>query len=163
MKKTPDIESRSQIPKSDLQKYWGVMTLYEKFEHIVVLILSIVISIIVVFALLQLIYEVVSLITVGLFDPLDHKIFQTVFGMIMTLLIAMEFKHSLLTVLERRSHVVQARGVIMIALLALARKLIILDFSLVKPEKLAALGFVVLVLGIVYYLLKRCSTMKVEN
>jgi len=70
----------------------------------------------------------------------------------------LEFKHSILKVLERKSHVVQARAVILIAILALSRKLIILDFSLVKPEKLVALGFVVLTLAIVYYLLKKCES-----
>lgn len=47
----------------------------------------------------------------------------------------------------------------MIALLALARKIIILDFSATDAERLAALGFMVLVWGIVYYLLKRSSTL----
>jgi len=70
--------------------------------------------------------------------------------MIMTLLITMEFKHSILTVIKRNDHIVQAKAVIIIALLALSRKLIILDFNTIKYEKLAALGFVVLILGIVY-------------
>ena len=150
------IEDRKNIPCSDTKKYWMVMTLYERFEHTVALILSAIISLIIVFALLQLVREVVTLlITDILFTPLDHGVFQVIFGMIMTLLIALEFKHSILKVIERRSHIIQARGVIMIALLALTRKLIILDFATIKPEKLFALGFVILILGIVYYLLRR--------
>jgi uncharacterized membrane protein (DUF373 family) len=132
------------------------MTFYERFEHVVTIVLSIIISIIIIFALLQLIREIfLLLITDVLFTPLDHGVFQVVFGMIMTLLIAMEFKHSILKVLERQSHIIQARSVIIIALLALSRKLIILDFSAVKSEKLAALGFVILALALVYYLLKK--------
>jgi uncharacterized membrane protein (DUF373 family) len=73
--------------------------------------------------------------------------------MIMTLLIAMEFKHSILKVLERKSHIIQVKTVILIAQLALARKFIILDFATTSAIKLASLGFAVLVLGVVYYLL----------
>jgi len=147
------------MPQMDVRKYWSVMTLYERFEHLIAIVLSAIISIIILFALLQLIREVYELlVSKVLIAPLDHGVFQVVFGMIMTLLIAMEFKHSILKVLERQPHVVQAQGVIMIAMLALSRKLIILDFSKVQPEKLAALGFVILVLAVVYYLLKKGDT-----
>jgi LPXTG-motif cell wall-anchored protein len=40
-------------------------------------------------------------------------------------------------------------------MLALTRKLIILDFATINSEKLFALGFVILVLGVVYYLFKK--------
>jgi len=150
-----DINQRTQRPRSDTAKYWTVMTLYERFEHIVALVVSAIISLVILFALFQLIREVFFLLISDiLIKPLDHSVFQVLFGMIMTLLIALEFKHSILKVLERKSHIVQARAVILIAILALSRKLIILDFSLIKPEKLAALGFVVLTLAIVYYLLR---------
>ncbi len=140
------INERDKSPRSDIKKYWAVMTIYERFEHLIAITLSAIISIVIIFALLQLIREIFNLmVTDILFTPLDHGVFQVVFGMIMTLLIAMEFKHSILKVLERKSHIIQARGVIMIAMLALTRKLIILDFSSIKPEKLAALGFVILV------------------
>ncbi len=150
------IEERQCVPRSDTRKYWAVMTLYERFEHTIALILSTIIGIIIVFALLQLVREVISLLIADiLFTPLDHGVFQVIFGMIMTLLIALEFKHSILKVIERHSHIIQARGVIMIAMLALTRKLIILDFATTKSEKLFALGFVILILGVVYYLLKK--------
>lgn len=150
-----NIENRIDCPETDIKKYWGVMTLYERFEHIIAIILSVIISIIVILALAQLVRDVYNELILNALNPLDHKVFKTIFGMIMTLLIAMEFKHSILTVLHRNAHIVQARAVVIIALLALARKLIILDFSAVKPEKLVALGLVILVLGIVYYLLKK--------
>jgi uncharacterized membrane protein (DUF373 family) len=149
-----EIIDRKECPASDTKKYWAVMTLYERFEHVIALLLSSIIAVIVLFALLQLVREIFILMISEAFKPLDHAVFQVVFGMIMTLLIAMEFKHSILKVLERKSRIVQARGVVLIALLALTRKLIILDLSVVSPWKLAALGFVVFVLAVVYYLLK---------
>jgi len=151
-----NIDERIKAPRTDTQKYWKIMTWYERFEHTIALVLSLIISLVIIFALLQLVREVITLfISDFLFTPLDHGVFQVIFGMIMTLLIALEFKHSILKVVERQSHIVQARGVIMIAMLALTRKLIILDFSSIKPEKLAALGFVILILGVTYYLLRK--------
>ncbi len=150
-----DIDKRKCRPLTETQQYWSVMTFAERFEHVVALVLSFVIGVIVLVALWRLIHQVFMLLVLGVLDPLDHKVFQAVFGMIMTLLIAMEFKHSILKVLERKSHIIQVRTVILIAQLALARKFIILDFATTSAAKLAALGFAVLVLGAVYYLLDR--------
>ncbi|MEW7979151.1 MAG: phosphate-starvation-inducible PsiE family protein [Candidatus Sedimenticola endophacoides] len=130
------------------------MSFYERFEHVVALVLSAVISVIILIALWRLVSEVFSLLVLGILDPLDHQVFQVIFGMIMTLLIAMEFKHSILKVLERQAHIIQVKTVILIAQLALARKFIILDFAGTEATKLAALGFAVLVLGAVYWLLQ---------
>ena len=126
---TQGIEDRDCRPASDTRQYWGVMSFYERFEHGVALILSAVISVIILIALWRLISEVFSLLVLGVLDPLDHRVFQVVFGMILTLLIAMEFKHSILKVLERQAHIIQVKTVILIAQLALARKFIILDFN----------------------------------
>jgi uncharacterized membrane protein (DUF373 family) len=149
-----DIDKREEKPLSDTQQYWKVMTFYERLEHIVALILGAIISVIMVLALLHLIHQVfVQLVLVGL-DPLEHRVFQSVFGMIMTLLIAMEFRHSIIEVLHRHGHIIHVKTVILIALLALARKFIILDSIRMDAGEISALGFVTLVLGIVYWLIK---------
>jgi hypothetical protein len=65
----------------------------------------------------------------GAIDPLDHEVFQAPVGMVMTLLIAMEFKHSVIRVALRRSNIVQVKTVVLIALIALSRKFVILDIK----------------------------------
>jgi uncharacterized membrane protein (DUF373 family) len=47
--------------------------------------------------------------------------------MIFTVIIALDFKRSLLLVAQRTDSVVQVRAVLLIAILAIVRKLIILD------------------------------------
>jgi uncharacterized membrane protein (DUF373 family) len=69
-------------------------------------------------------------------------------------LIALEFNHSLLGVLERRHSIVQVRTVVLIALLAIARKFIILDLKEAEPPLLVALGAAALALGAVYWLVR---------
>ncbi len=146
------ISARSEKPRG-IKEYWSVMTFYERFEQIVLLILSFIISLVILFALVQLLVNVYSILMVGILNPVDYKIFQIIFGMIMTLLIAMEFKHSIIKVLERRSHIIQVKSIILLALLALARKFIIINIEITEPLKLVALSLSVLVLGIVYWLL----------
>lgn len=135
------------------RREWSVMTFYERFEQVVVLLLSAVIAAIIVTSLLQLIQIVFTLLIIEAFNPLDHKVFQTVFGMIMTLLIAMEFKHSIVRVALRRDSIIQVKTVILIALIALARKFVILDPD-VSPGKVAALAGATLALGVTYWLLR---------
>lgn len=74
--------------------------------------------------------------------------------MVMTLLIAMEFKHSIVRVAMRHGSIVQVKTVVLIALLALSRKFVILDTAATGPAQVGALAFATLVLGIVYWLLR---------
>jgi uncharacterized membrane protein (DUF373 family) len=148
------ISAREKKP-SGIKECWPVMSLYERFEQIVLMILSFIISLVVLFALLQLLINIYSLLIAGVLNPMDYKIFQVIFGMIMTLLIAMEFKHSIIKVLERQSHIIQVKSIILLALLALSRKFIIINLETTEPLKLVALSLAVLVLGAVYWLLSQ--------
>ncbi|MDZ6795466.1 phosphate-starvation-inducible PsiE family protein [Escherichia coli] len=132
---------------------WAVMTFYERFEQVIELVLSAVIAVIIVVSLLQLMSIVFTLLILDAFNPLDHKVFQTVFAMIMTLLIAMEFKHSIVRVALRRDSIIQVKTVILIGLIALARKFVILDPE-ASPGKIAALAGATLALGVTYWLLR---------
>ena len=80
--------------------------------------------------------------------------FQAIFGMIFAVLIALEFKRSLLVVAERQSNVVQVRTVVLIALLAMLRKLIIIDPSSTNALQVMALSSGILALGAVYSLVR---------
>lgn len=136
-----------------MKEQWRLMSFYERFEQVIALTLSAVIAVIIVISLFQLIRTVVMLLIVDAFSPLDHSVFQTVFGMIMTLLIAMEFKHSIIKVVLRKESIIQVKTVLLIALLALARKFIILEPD-IAPGKLAALAATTLALGVTYWLLR---------
>jgi uncharacterized membrane protein (DUF373 family) len=130
------------------------MTYYERFEHVVAFILSLVIAVVIALATLQLLAQVVPMLLSGAIDPLDHEVFQGLFGMIMTLLIALEFKHSIIRVALRRESIVQVKTVVLISLLALSRKFIILDSKATEAGTIAALALATLVLGVVYWLLR---------
>ena len=133
---------------------WELLTLYQKFEHAVILLLTALIAIVVAVAVWNLALKVgISIISSG-FDPTDYEVFQAFFGMIFTVIIALEFKRSLLVVAERRHGVVQVRTVVLIALLAVVRKLMIIDLSTTDAQQLLALSAAIVALGSVHWLVR---------
>ena len=133
---------------------WPLMTAYERFEQVVALVLSFIIAAVIVLALVQIVVRVLPLLVGGGVDILEYGVFQALFGTIMTLLIAMEFKHSIIRAALRQESVIQVKTVILIALLALSRKFIILDTAATEAATIGALAGATLVLGIVYWLLR---------
>jgi uncharacterized membrane protein (DUF373 family) len=130
-------------------------SLYQWFERVVVLFLTFLIAVVVVAAVWTLSLKILfGLVLAGGLDPSDFRVFQAVFGMIFTVIIALEFKKSLLVVAERREAVVQIRSVIVIALLAICRKIIILDLNETDALHTLAFATVILALGVVYWLIR---------
>ncbi len=132
---------------------WSALSFYEKFEQTIALALGAVIAVIIIFLFLQLIRAVFIMLVLESFNPLDQGVFQAIFGMIMTLLIALEFKHSIIRVAMRRDSIIQVKTVVLIALIALSRKFVILEAD-TSPAKIAALSAALLSLGLVYWLLR---------
>jgi hypothetical protein len=90
----------------DLKEEFRLLSLYQRFEHVVIMVLTALIAIIVIAAVRNLSLNIsFGLVLTGSLDPSDYSVFQAVFGMIFTVIIALE----------------------MIALLAVCRKVIILD------------------------------------
>lgn len=136
-----------------LRNDWAILTYYQRFESSVALVLTLVISLIILVALFRLTFDVGIGLLAGVLDPLDHRVFQVVFGEILTLLIALEFNHTLQYVVTRQQSIIQTKVVLLIGLLAIARKFIILDLSEVSPGQLLGLAGVTLALGIAYWLM----------
>ncbi len=138
---------------AEMRRTWGLLGAYERFEQVIAWALAAVIAVIVAVSLIQLVRTVYVLLVIDAFNPLEHAVFQSVFGMIMTLLIAMEFKHSIVRVALRRDSIIQVKTVVLIALIALSRKFVILDPD-TSPAKIAALAGAALALGGVYWLVR---------
>jgi uncharacterized membrane protein (DUF373 family) len=139
----------------DAREKFRLLSLYQQFEHVVIMFLTGLIAVIVIAAVWNLSLKILfGLVLSGSLDPSDYSAFQAVFGMIFTVIIALEFKKSLLVVAERRDTVVQIRSVVMIALLAICRKVIILDLTETDALHILALAAAILALGVVYWLMR---------
>jgi uncharacterized membrane protein (DUF373 family) len=138
----------------ETREAWPGMTVYERFEQVAALVITALVSVLIAAALLHLTWDVLFLVLAGFADPAEKGVFQAVFGMIMTVLIALEFNHSVRGVLERRHGIVQVRTVVLIALLALVRKFIVLDAAHIDPVTLIGMAAAVLALGAVYWMMR---------
>jgi uncharacterized membrane protein (DUF373 family) len=96
-----------------------LLSLYQRFEHVVIALLTAQIAIVVVVAIWNR-RRFRSFRLFGIPGRLWHDL---------QVIIALEFKKSLLVVADRRDSVVQIQAVVMIALLAVCRKILILDLA----------------------------------
>jgi uncharacterized membrane protein (DUF373 family) len=133
---------------------WNTLSFHERIEQVIAMMLTGLITIIVVIAIWDLTKEVFYLATRGFLHPLEHRIFQVIFGQIMTLLIALEFKHSIVKVVAHGESIIQVKTVLLIALLAVSRKFIILDPDKYSAQTILALAAVLVGLGITYWLIR---------
>jgi uncharacterized membrane protein (DUF373 family) len=137
---------------------WSHLGLYQRFEQVVVLVLGILISVVIVVAMFNLLRSLWALLQQGVLDPARPEVFQSLFGMIMIVLIALEFNHTILGILERGLSVVQVRAVVLIALMAVLRKFIVIEVAEADAMLLFALSAATLALGGIYWAVREQDT-----
>ncbi|MGE0259195.1 MAG: phosphate-starvation-inducible PsiE family protein [Alphaproteobacteria bacterium] len=135
-----------------LRRDWHDFTSYERFEQVVARILLAATTVIMLYTLALALIDLVRDLGLGM-EFLESQVLQDAFGSFLTVLILFEFNHSIALSLRTRTGVIQARVVVLIAILVVARKLILVDFKSVDIETLAGLGGVGLLLGMLYWLL----------
>ena len=136
----------------DVRRDWPMLGQYERFESLITVLLCVVIGAAIVVAFYRLVVSVIDTLVLRSLNPLDHAVFQQVFGEIMTLLIALEFNHTLQYTVTPQRGIIQTRIVILIAILALTRKIIILDLSTLTASAMVGLAALTLGLGVAYWL-----------
>lgn len=127
------------------------MGLYGRFERVVGLVLSVCVSLVILFALLHLIQGLVASFAAGL-GEFDYGVFQSLFELILTVLIALEFNHSLTEVVKGKGSLIQVKTVVLIGILVVVRKFILIEIDSMSAVVLFSLAAAILALGIVYWL-----------
>ena len=85
-------------------------------------------------------------------DILEPTAFRTLFGMIFIVLIALEFNRTIVHSLSQAVATAQIRGVVLIAIMVVARKLIVSDPKELTFETAMGMAALLLALGMVYFL-----------
>lgn len=85
-----------------------------------------------------------------------NKTLIEIFGLFLNILIALELLENITAYLKK--HVVQVELVIVTSLIAVARKIIIFDFSKATSLDLIGLAFAIFALSISYWLIRRMNT-----
>jgi uncharacterized membrane protein (DUF373 family) len=135
-----------------LKRQWGDLTAYERFEQIVSRFVMLLISVVIVYSLIIASINLFNQFTLDLAFA-DVTALKDVFGSILTILILIEFNHSIALALSKRSGVLQARYIVLITILVIARKVILLDFSTASFESLIGIGGLALAFGLLYWLI----------
>ncbi|GBQ83365.1 phosphate-starvation-inducible PsiE family protein [Asaia krungthepensis] len=135
--------------------FFKVSSLFDLFEECAMLILTLCVMVVAALGLVHVIYAVFDMIRTTTLTPSNPAVLQSLFGLCFTVLIALEFKHSILVAPDTPSHsLVRMRSVLLIGMMATVRKFIVLDLSSVDVLQVLALSASVLALGICYWLVR---------
>lgn len=126
--------------------YWA-----EFFENAIAKVLLVAIVLISLYALLDLLVALVQIMFSTHLGSLG-KTLISIFGLFLNLLIALELLENITGYL--RKHVLQVELVIVTAIIAVARKLVILDMEKTSDLDLLGLGGAILALTIGYFIIR---------
>jgi uncharacterized membrane protein (DUF373 family) len=140
------------MPNLGLQRDWKQLLSYELFERVASRIVMLFIAIIIVYTLILMAMTLFDQIK---FSPayIDTESLRDVFGSILSILILIEFNHSIALAISRRTGILQARPIILITILVIARKVILLDFSAATFEQMIGIGAIALAFGLLFWLI----------
>jgi len=112
------------------------------------------------FVTLEIVYGFVSVVFPGDALPIRDVVMSDdemlgILGMFLTVLIALELIETVEVYF--RKHSIHVEIVVLVAIIALARKVIILDLTKYDPLVLFALGLLILALGATYFLVRKAA------
>lgn len=116
-------------------------------------------SIMMLLVILLAVYQLGSFLFIELTNPspsdYSGRILFTIFGLFLNVLIAFEILENITAYLKK--HVIQVELVIVTSLIAVARKIIILDLEKKSGMDLVALGVAVLALSVSYLIIRKVA------
>ena len=132
-----------------------VSKVLDSFELGIVLVLVALMSLVVLFASIDLAWTIVRDLLAPPFLLMTLEGLLDTFGAFLLVLIGLELLESIKAYLEE--HVVHAEVVILAALIAMARKVIVLDFKELEPMMALGIATLIAALAAGYYLMKRAG------
>jgi uncharacterized membrane protein (DUF373 family) len=127
-------------------------TPYEWFEQIILGIIVFIMSLVIIYSLVLATITLADDLVSGI-GSMETSALKDTFGLILTVIILVEFNHSIVLAIRQRSGAIQVRIVVLITIMVLARKLVLLDYTTASVETLLGLGALALSLGGLYWLI----------
>jgi uncharacterized membrane protein (DUF373 family) len=136
-----------------------MMKMLRAFERAIVTALLVMMMLIVLLSCIELAVLIVQqILQGGRFGLLDINELFTVFGFFLMVLIGLELLETVKMYLQEE--VVHAECTFLVAIIAITRKVIILDVKEVEPGSLLGIAALVIALAAGYFLLKRAMQQK---
>jgi uncharacterized membrane protein (DUF373 family) len=125
----------------------------DKFERLITLALIVMMSVVVVLAAIELAWILIKDVLTPPVFLLEISELLELFGLFLLVLIGIELLHSVRTYLVHRE--IHLRAVLAVALIAIARKIVILDPEKLEKEPLLGIAAVIVALTFGYYVVQR--------
>lgn len=133
-----------------------MIKLISGFEKTLYGILLFLLGIVLIASVMDLAYIIFTYIfDEQVFPLLENKEILSIFSLFLLVLIGIEFFETILAYLKE--NVIHVEVIIMVAVIAVARKVIVLDTSEATNSHLIGLSLLMLSLGVAYYLVKRSN------
>ena len=135
---------------------WRRFADYAQFERLALGCVLVILSVISVYAMVALVIKLTGDFTLGE-AFLEKAALQDTFGAILTILIVLEFNHSVYAALTHKTGAIQVRTVILLTVLVIARKLMLQDFNAMTMQTFLGFGALLLALGVIYWLISNAD------
>jgi uncharacterized membrane protein (DUF373 family) len=133
-----------------------MLQVFNRFERGVYSIILVLLIAVIALSMISLVYAMVVTILSPPVLLLTSTELLDIFGVFMLVLLALEFFESIRVFL--RDNVIKFELVIVIAITAISRKIILIDYNTTSDLHLIGLGVLVFSLAAGYYLLRRANT-----
>ena len=121
-------------------------------EYALILAILIVISVTLVLAFVDIVYEIKQRILQPPKFIIDADGLMDLFSLLLVLLIGLELLETIKAYLK--DDIVHVEFIILVAIIAIARKVIVWDFKKYSSEELLSLAAMIVALGVTYFLFK---------
>ena len=129
------------------------MSYLDQFQKAILTVLMALMSLVVLLATLELIY----ILAIDILSPpillLEINELLSIFGYFLLILIGVELLETFRIYLQE--HAINVQVVFLVAIIAVARKVIILEFDKTQDLTLIGMGFIIISLASAYYLVKK--------
>jgi len=129
--------------------------IFKYFEKLLIWGILISISVILIFAFIDIVYVIYQ----HLFAPpifiINAKGLMNLFSLLLLLLIGLELFETVRAYLKE--DIVHVEFIVLVAIIAIARKVIIWDFEQYNTQELISLAVMILALGIAYFLIRKAD------
>lgn len=122
------------------------MHIAHRFEQAMAVTLAVLVAVAAIVSAAMLLVEVYLFVISTTDGSFDSEGLKTIFAHALLVLIALELNHSILRSLGTTCAIIQIKTILMIALLAVLRKLLVLDYSETGVEMVVGLSLSALVL-----------------
>ena len=151
----------SKIFRQFNNRFIAVVEAFETFIYVILIIILLVVSLIATFRVFIGFFELIQ--NVSQVPDLKFENFQGLFGKVLTLLIVLELKATILHAIKRRGIRTLLLDIILISGTAIARKLITMDYVKMEPETILAISALLIAIGVSYFLIKVANARRSRN